>query len=293
MITDATESGAQPGRRVFVALGWFLLLSLVAGCAAPGAQRYLNESAGDDVLTGHRYLGPIEARDIGRIDLERLDPTTYRFIESGEVMGEQVIERGAVGATIRETRILLIDDAIVTLLLNRGKTGRIYGIELEAVETASGEPAGEEMIREARVLASAMMGPIFAYERAVLGKPLVVDALYSWDMSEAVRDLLQATDEGSQAGDWMDGMDLLAEGTSRYLGVTQTAEGEAAVFREYVNMELEMDGMSQTAHGAGWRLIDRRTGALIERDMRMKVQYAMDGDVYSTYEGERVELADD
>ncbi|MFM9816931.1 UNVERIFIED_CONTAM: hypothetical protein K0B97_03175 [Spiribacter pallidus] len=266
----------------------FLMVFLMAGCATPGTQRYLGDSANDDAITGHRYLGPIDARDIGRIDLERLRPTTYRFIESGEVAGEQVVKRWKVGATIRETRALVFDEVTLTLLMNRGVAGRIYGIELESVKMASGELASEDTLREAQLAATALVGPLFAYEQAVLGKPLVVGERYTWDVSEALGAFLENMDDHA-----MEGIDLSAEGASVYLGVTQTAQGEAAVFREYARMAVEMDGMSQAMQGAGWRLIDRRTGALIERDMRMKVTYAMDGDFYSTYEGERVELADD
>lgn len=164
----------------------FLVVFLMAGCAAPGTQRYLGDSASDGAITGHRYLGLIEARDIGRIDLERLHPTTYRVLESGEVTGEQVVERWKVGATIRETRTFVFDEFTMTLRVNRGVTGRVYGVELESVEMASGEPADDETIREVQSLTGAMVGPLFAYQEVVLGKPLVVGERYSWDVSDAL-----------------------------------------------------------------------------------------------------------
>lgn len=267
----------------------FLVVFLIAGCASPGAQRYLGDSANDDAITGHRYLGPIEARDIGRIDLERLRPTTYHAFESGEFRGEQVVERWRVGGTIREKRSFVFDEFTMVLRVNRGIAGRVYGIELESVEMVSGEPADDETIREVQSLMGVMVGPLFAYQQVVLGKPLVVGERYSWDLSEALGDLLRDVDDGNA----MEGIGFSAEGASVYLGITQTAQGEAAVFREYASVAVEMEGMSQAMHGAGWRLIDRGTGALIERDLRTSVEYAMDGDVYSSYVQERVELADD
>ncbi|MEX0451795.1 hypothetical protein V6X62_08235 [Spiribacter sp. 218] len=277
-------------------LRWFsilatggLVLSLMAGCAAPGAQRHLGDDAFDDVLTGHRYLGPVEEQSIERIGFQRLPSATYRLTHSGEVQAEQVLERWAVGATIRETRTLIFDEFRLELSLNRGLTGRVYGVELKALELKSGEPVSPEMRREAQELATGLLAADFAYERSVLGKPLSVGQLIPWEVPDNFGALLQDVYVDESTANEINVGDLSIEGASRYLGVTQTTYGEAAVFREYGRSEIVVDGARHVVRGAGWRLIDRRTGALIERDMRTKVDYGLGESVEPVYLNERLE----
>ena len=287
MTRKAKAIDFRRGGRLYSASALLLMLFLLAACAAPGGQRALGDGAGDDTLTGHRYLGPIQARDIGPIELGGHPPMRYRMTETGEPPEAMVVERRKLGATIRESQTFITDDAELTLMVTRATNGPVYGVDLESVEMASGEPFDEEEIRELQSSLPSIGGALGDMQSAVLGKPLVVGELYVWDINDSVNALVQSLADA--AGD--PGMTF--DASSRYLGITRTAEGEAAVFRDVGSGTVDMDGGNLTYYAAGWRLIDRDTGALIEQDWRMKTEYPMSGQTQTIYSEERIELVDD
>ena len=248
----------------------------VVGCAAPNDQRFLGD--GVTSLEDHQYPGSIDRKAIDGIDLKTIAPTTYIDSGYGKKSSRYIVYREKDGGTIREDRVISDRDIELTVATYLSANGWVYSIDLEGKNTNTGEQMGEETLDDLRGDLSMLIVPHLISPRAVLGKDLKVGKVYEWDArEETIHELME--DSNYQI-----------RGASEYLGTAPTEYGEAAVFRERVEISYDLNEVVDSITGVGWRLIDISTGSLIEQNLRAEVVYQQNGREESEYVEELVEV---